>query len=140
MTRPRRFHNPPRDRGFTLLEILVAVAVLALALTAIISGGSNAARAAGSLRDKTLALWVAHNRLTEIDLQPTWPQLGTSSDDVKMGGEDWTWHAEVIGTQDPTLRRINIHVNKRNDRSNYNYADLSSFISSAGRCGQAGAC
>jgi len=132
--------NRPRQQGFTLLEILVAVAVLALALTAIISGGSNAARAAGTLRDKTLALWVAHNRLSEIDLQPSWPQLGTSSDDVKMGGEDWTWHVEVIGTQDPTLRRINIRVNRRNDRSNYNYADLSSFVSSAGRCGQAGPC
>ncbi len=133
--------NRPRlSRGFTLLEVLVAVAVLALAMTAIISGGSNAARAAAGMRDKTLALWVAHNRLTEIDLQPTWPQLGTSSDDVKMGGEEWTWHAEVIGTQDPTLRRVNIRVNKRNDRSNYNYADLSSFISSAGRCGQASTC
>jgi general secretion pathway protein I len=129
-----------RSRGFTLLEILVAVAVLALALTAIISGGSNAARAAGGLREKTLALWVAHNRLAEIDLQTTWPQLGTSSDDVTMGGEEWTWHVEVIGTQDPTLRRINIRVNRHNDRSNYNYADLSSFISSAGRCGQASTC
>ncbi|HZR37022.1 MAG TPA: type II secretion system minor pseudopilin GspI [Nevskia sp.] len=133
-------NHPRHSRGFTLLEVLVAVAVLALAMTAIISGGSNAARAAAGMREKTLALWVAHNRLAEIDLAPVWPQLGTSSDDVKMGGEDWTWHVEVIGTQDPTLRRINIRVNKRNDRSNYNYADLSSFLSSAGRCGQASTC
>ena len=126
--------------GFTLLEVLVAVAVLALALTAIISGGSNAARAASLMRDKTLALWVAHNRLAEIDLQPTWVQVGSSSDDVQMGGEDWTWHANVIGTQDPTLRRIDISVNKRGDGSNYSYALLSSFISSAGRCGQATTC
>jgi general secretion pathway protein I len=127
-------------RGFTLLEVLVAVAVLALALTAIISGGGNAARAAAVMRDKTEALWVAHNRLTEIDLQPTWPQLGTSSDDVSMGGTDWTWHAEVIGTQDPTLRRINIRVNKKGEGGSYNYVEMSSFISSAGRCGQATTC
>ena len=125
--------------GFTLLEVLVAVAVLALALTAIISGGGNAARAAALMRDKTLALWVAHNRLTEIELQPTWPQLGGSSDDVKMGGEDWTWRANVIGTQDPTLRRVDIRVNKRGG-GDYQYAMLSSFISSAGRCGQATTC
>ncbi len=127
-------------RGFTLLEVLVAVAVLALALTAIISGGGNAARAASTMRDKTEALWVAHNRLTEVDLQPVWPQLGTSSDDVTMGGTDWTWRAEVIGTQDPTLRRINIRVGKKGDGSNYSYVELSSFISSAGRCGQATTC
>ncbi len=129
-----------RAAGFTLLEVLVAVAVLALALTAIISGGGNAARAAGTLREKTEALWVAHNRLTEIELQPVWPQLGTSSDDVKMGDSEWTWHAEVVGTQDPTLRRINIRVGKRGDSSNYSYVELSSFISSAGRCGQALTC
>jgi general secretion pathway protein I len=132
--------SPHRHAGFTLLEVLVAVAVLALALTAIISGGGNAARAAALMRDKTLALWVAHNRLAEIELQPTWPQLGSSSDDVKLGGEDWTWRANVIGTQDPTLRRIDIRVGKRGDSSDYGYASLSSFISSAGRCGQATTC
>jgi len=129
----------PRQAGFTLLEVLVAVAVLALALTAIISGGSSAARAASLMRDKTLALWVAHNRLAEIDLQTTWVQVGSSSDDVQMGGEDWTWHANVSGTQDPTLRRIDIFVNKRG-QGDYRYAMLSSFISSAGRCGQASTC
>ena len=128
-----------RHTGFTLLEVLVAVAVLALALTAIISGGSTAARAAALMRDKTLALWVAHNRLTEVDLQPTWIQLGSSSDDVQMGGQDWTWHANVVGTQDPTLRRIDISVNKGGEGS-YQYAVLSSFVSSAGRCGQASTC
>ena len=129
-----------RQAGFTLLEVLVAVAVLALALTAIISGGSSAARAAALMRDKTLALWVAHNRLAEIDLQPKWPQLGSSSDDVSMGGQDWTWRANVTGTQDPTLRRIDIHVGKRGDGSGYDYVMLSSFISSVGRCGQAPTC
>lgn len=128
-----------RQAGFTLLEVLVAVAVLALALTAIISGGSSAARAASLMRDKTLALWVAHNRLAEIDLQPTWVQIGSSSDDVQMGGEEWTWHTNVVGTQDPTLRRIDIFVNKRG-QGDYRYAMLSSFISSAGRCGQASTC
>jgi general secretion pathway protein I len=122
-----------RGSGFTLLEVLVAVTVLALALTAIISGGSNAARAAASMRDKTLALWVAHNRLAEIELLPVWPQLGTSSDEVKLGGEDWTWHAEVIETADPTLHRVNIRVERKTDAQKYTYAELSSFVSCTGR-------
>jgi general secretion pathway protein I len=120
------------QRGFTLLEVLVAVTVLALALTAIISGGSGYARTAASMRDKTLALWVARNRLAEIEMLPVWPQSGTSSDDVPMGGETWTWRVEVVGTQDPTLRRINIGVSKKSE-SQHNYVELTTFISSTGR-------
>jgi general secretion pathway protein I len=127
-------------RGFTLLEVLIAVAVLALALTAIIKGGANYARSASDLRDKTLALWVAHDRLTQIDLQPSWPQIGDSSDDMAMGGITWTWHVHVSGTQDPTLRRLDIYVLKKGDGSGRNYAALTDFLSSAGRCGTALTC
>ena len=123
----------PAQRGFTLLEVLVAVTVLALALTAIISGGSSYARSASSLRDKTLALWVARNRLAEVELLPVWPQIGTSSDDVQMGGDTWTWRAEVVGTQDPTLRRVNIRVERKSDAQKHSYIDLTTFVSAAGR-------
>lgn len=129
-----------RNAGFTLLEVLIAVAVLALALTAIISGGANYARSASDLRDKTLALWVAHDRFAEIDLQPTWPQTGDSSDEVTMGGTTWTWHVHVSGTQDPTLRRLDIQVVKKGDGSGRSYASLTDFLSSAGRCGTALIC
>lgn len=119
--------------GFTLLEVLVAVTVLALALTAIISGGSSYARSASGLRDKTLALWVARNRLAEIEMLPMWPQIGTGSDDVQMGGDTWTWRSEVVGTQDPTLRRVNIRVEKKSDSQKHSYIELSTFLSAAGR-------
>ena len=123
----------PVQFGFTLLEMLVAVTVLALALTAIISGGSSYARSASSLRDKTLALWVARNRLAEIELLPVWPQTGSSSDDVTMGGDTWTWRVDVVGTQDPSLRRVNVDVEKKSDAQKHNYIELSTFLSSTGR-------
>ena len=50
-----------------------------------------------------------------------------------MGGDTWTWRAEVQGTQDPTLRRIDIRVEKKSDAQKHNYVELSSFLSSAGR-------
>jgi general secretion pathway protein I len=125
--------TPARVAGFTLLEVLVAVFVLAIALSAIIAGGSNYARNATTLREKTLALWVAHNRLTELDIQSVWPATGTSNDDVTMGGIVWTWRTDIKETPDPTLHRVDIVVQKKGETGLYNYAALSSFISSAGK-------
>jgi general secretion pathway protein I len=127
---PRR---PSPANGFTLLEVLVTVAVLAIALGAIIVGGANYAKSASYLRDKTLALWVAHNRLTEIELQPVWPDLGKSDDDVNLGDEDWTWHAEVVKTPDDNLRRVILKVQKKGDPGKTVYAELNGFVSKIGR-------
>lgn len=118
-------------RGFTLLEVLVAVAILAIALTAIIAGGARYASTAASLREKTLAMWVAHNRLTELTLAPQWPSIGTSNDNVSMGGERWTWKVTVKATQDPTLRRVNIRVTHVND--DHSLVSMSAFLSRNGR-------
>jgi len=117
--------------GFTLLEVLVAVTILAIALAAIIAGGARYASAAGDLRDKTLALWVAHNRLTEIELLPTWPDVGSSRDDVEMGGQHWTWHVTVTATQDATLRQVHIQVMPRDDH--HSLVSLDAYLSRNGR-------
>lgn len=97
-------------RGFTLIEVLVAVAILAIAMAAIISGMARYTSEAAYLQDKTVALWVAHNRMTEIQLTPTWPDVGESSGDVRMGGQKWKWRAVVTKTQDDRLHRIDLHV------------------------------
>lgn len=127
MKRPR----PRRASGFTLIEVMVAVAILAVALGAIIAAGARYADTAADLRDRTLALWVAHNRLTEIVLTPTWPDVGTSSDDVKMGGAQWTWHVKVSNTDDPTLRRIQVGVTRKGE--DHDEASLTAFLSANGR-------
>lgn len=129
--------KPPVSRrraaGFTLLEVLVAVVVLALTMATIISAAGNYFGAAGEMRDKTMALFVAHNRLTEIELQPVVPTLGNSSDDVTMGVYQWTWHAEVVQSPDPRILRVNIHVEKKGDLHHRSYAELSSFLTVLGR-------
>jgi general secretion pathway protein I len=122
-----------RAAGFTLLEMLVAVFVLAITMGAIIRAAGSYAGSAADLRDKTQALWVAHNRLEEIELQPVLPELGSSNDDVLFGPTRWTWRTQVLETQDPRLRRINIRVEKKDDPHHRSYAELSSFLSSVGR-------
>ena len=120
-----------RQAGFTLLEVLVALAVLAIALGAIIAGGARYADAAGRLRDKTLALWVAHNRLTQIEMQPIFPDLGKSDGDERMGGQKWTWKVEVTTTPDKQVRKVEIRVIRKHGKGVD--ADLSAFITSLGR-------
>lgn len=99
-----------RARGFTLVEVLVAVAVLAIALSAVIAAMARQADNAGYLKQKTLALWVAHNRLAELQLLDEPPATGRSDGRVEMGGTEWRWEMVVTDTEDDRLRRVDINV------------------------------
>lgn len=115
-----------RQHGFTLIEILAAVAIIAIALSAVISGVTRYADNAGHLRNKTVALWVAHNRLTELRVQPGWPELGKSDGDTELAGAEWRWFVEVLETEDPDLRRVDIRVQRID--GDHNLFTLSGFL------------
>lgn len=116
--------------GFTLIEVVVALAVLATAMGALIAGMARYADNAATLREKTVALWVAHNRLTEIGLQPAWPEVGKSDGDEEMAGIEWRWDATVAETPDPRVRRVDITVRPKGRDGES--AALSSFIAERG--------
>ena len=99
-----------RAAGFTLIEVLAAVAVFALAMGAIISGSSQYASNAAYLRDKTIATWVARNKLVELHLASSWPEIGRSDGTAEMAGHEWRWQMEVQKTPDDTIRRVDIEV------------------------------
>lgn len=120
-----------RDHGFTLIEMVAAVAVLAIAMAAILSGMARYADNAAHLRERTIGLWVAHNRLTEIELQPVWPDVGRSDGEMELAGRKWKWQAEVQKTTDDKLRRIDIDV--LSPRRDGNAASLSAFLADSGR-------
>jgi general secretion pathway protein I len=102
--------NRSVQQGFTLIEVLAAVAVLALALGAAITGASQYASHAAYLRDKAIASWVARNKLVELHLAPTWPELGKSDGTEPMAGREWRWRMEVLKTPDDKVRRVDVYV------------------------------
>jgi len=96
--------------GFTLVEILVALAVLAIALTATARALGNAVDTTASLRERTLARWVAEDRLAEIELKNEWPVLDTKEGDATMGGRKFHWIQETGVTPVAKLRRVVVGV------------------------------
>ncbi len=89
--------------GFTLIEVLIAVFVVALGIGALLTTISSSARAAGQMRDQSMARWVALNRLAELRLSRERPTVGTTSGEADMGNMHWTWR-QVIS--DPGLAGV----------------------------------
>lgn len=106
----------PSDRGFTLVEVLIALVVLAIALAAVMRVIGQAIDTTASLRDHTIALTVAQNRLALHDLRADWPTPGRASGTQEQGGREWHWHEQVSSTQYQQLRRIEIEVRDTNDK------------------------
>lgn len=99
-----------RNKGFTLIEILVALAILAIALAAAARASGMSVSSSDRLRQHLLASWVAQNRLAEHAARRDWPDIGTRSGDAEQGGLPLRWEELVSATPNTRFRRIEITV------------------------------
>jgi general secretion pathway protein I len=116
-----------RKRGFTLIEILVALAIVAMALTAGMRALAQSAESATALKARTLGLWVAQNRLAAAQVATPWPAAGGYQGRAAQAGAQFLWREVVTTTPNPAFRRIEITVMEP-DRPDYQVARLVGFI------------
>lgn len=107
--------NISRQKGFTLVEVLVAMAVIAIGLAALISEAGRTTRLATELKLRTYAGWVASNALAEIRLEPGWVDTGRRRGEEMLANQRWYWLAEISNTEDDNLRRIDVYVSDSRD-------------------------
>lgn len=99
-----------RSAGFTLIEVLVALAVIAIAMGAAMKATLASTNNAIELKSRTAAGWVAQNRLNELAALGAWPDIGTSNGTESQAGMDFTWRVETGGSPNRSFRRIEIKV------------------------------
>ncbi len=103
---------PQREQGLTLIEVLVALAIIAIALTAIIKATSENIRATAYLESKSIALWVGQEIMSEVELGTL--QLSGNREDqsnkVEMLGQTWYWRAQETSTPNPHIKQIRVRV------------------------------
>lgn len=101
--------------GFTLVEIMVALAIFAVVSSALIKNVGMAARQSSILQERTIAYWVAENHLSRIRLrahgeEPEFPAIGTDRLSVTMADREWTLRVDVQGTENELVHRIDVEV------------------------------
>jgi general secretion pathway protein I len=99
-----------RCRGFTLVEVLVALVIVAVGMAAVLGALNSAAQSTSYFRDKTFAQWVALNRISEVRLQRQRVSEGKKKGESELAGRKWRWEQEVTELDIPGVMRIDVRV------------------------------
>ncbi len=99
-----------RRDGFTLIEVLVALTILAVALAAAVRSAGVAADGAFELKERLLGTWIAQDRLAEYAARPLWPDVGARTGATEQAGLQFTWRETVSPTPNAGFRRIEVQV------------------------------
>lgn len=101
-----------RGRGFTLIEVLIALAVISISLIAIAGEMIQMLDTATTMRQRTFASWIAYNKIAEMRLENVLPKVSSSSGEVKYAGVDWNWRAVVSETGVENLYRVDVSISR----------------------------
>lgn len=121
---------PKSEKGFTLIEVMVALLVFGLIATAAAEVGSQYISSYERIRDKTLAGWLAENRINEIRLEDSLPDISENAKGKDYGPFRWQVTTKVLATAEAKMRRIEVKVARYQDGRSKPYPvhTLSAFV------------
>jgi len=119
-----------RRKGFTLIEVLVALAIISIALMSALRAAGQGTNNVGELRSRLLAGWVAENLLAEHRARADWLPLGIQRGTTREGNLDFSWREEVIATPNAAFRRVDVRVYASAEEV-HSLAHLAGFIVNA---------
>ncbi|WP_346839992.1 type II secretion system minor pseudopilin GspI [Microbulbifer sp. SAOS-129_SWC] len=99
-----------RQRGFTLIEVLVAMAVFGVIAVSVFSVMQGSVRQQEIMEQRLAANLVAQQALAEIRLNKPWPPIGEKTERVPQGGREWQVTARVEETSEKRIRHITVEV------------------------------
>lgn len=103
-------HNVKSNSGFSLIEVMVALLIVAISLGGVTYTVGNVARNETVIGEKTFARWVAMNQIAKAQIERSWPSIGTSNGDETLAGIKWSWEQKALNTADENVRRVEVSV------------------------------
>ena len=96
--------------GFTLIEVLVALSIVIIAFMAMYGSMTQVVAATTIMQDKTIATWIAFDRITELRVAESFPEDDKTSGELTMGGLDWVYTIRLIDTESDNIRQVIVEV------------------------------
>ena len=103
-------YSPESNKGFTLIEVMVALGVTVIALSAIIATISQMIMTSNLMQQKTFASWIAQNYITELRLKNESPKIGSKNGTIFYANSEWFWGAAISETGIEGLYRVDVDV------------------------------
>ena len=118
-------------KGFTLIEVLLALSVFALSGLALLSTADTHFTHLSNLQQRMSADWVASDQLIEVKLEDKWPPKNNQKGKTELAGHEWYWQRKIIPTTDKNMRAVVVEV-RLNQKDENSLSSMMTYVSYGG--------